>query len=74
MTETAMISLLRQKDKQRHFFVGALLGFVSFVLSVISAFYKEIKDARSGEIFDKNDIFATLLGGVFGNFYQLFYC
>lgn len=71
MTETAMINLLRQKDKQKHFFVGALLGFVSFILAVIGAFYKEIKDARSGGLFDKNDIFATLLGGAFGQFLSL---
>lgn len=71
MTETAMISLLRQKDKQKHFFVGALLGFVSFFLAVIGAFYKEIKDARSGGYFDKNDLFATLIGGSIGQSFSL---
>lgn len=66
MTETAMIKLLKQKDKQKHFFVGALLGFVSFILAVIGAFYKEYADQRKGGQFDKQDIKATLIGGVFG--------
>lgn len=69
-TKTALmkgwIDWFKVSNRYKHFFVGFALGFLSFVLAVIGAFYKEIKDARSGGIFDKNDLFATLIGGAFG--------
>lgn len=61
-----IVEWFKVSNRYKHFFVGFALGFLSFVLAVIGAFYKEIKDARSGGIFDKNDIFATLIGGIFG--------
>lgn len=66
-----MIEWFKVSNRYKHFFVGFALGFLSFVLAVVGAFYKEIKDARSGGIFDKNDIFATLIGGAFGQFLSL---
>ena len=61
-----LLNELKRKDRQKHLLVGFALGFLSFVLAVIGAFYKEIKDSRSGGYFDKNDLFATLIGGAFG--------
>lgn len=74
-TKTALmkgwIDWFKVSNRYKHFFVGFALGFLSFVLAVIGAFYKEIKDARSGGYFDKNDLFATLIGGAFGQFLSL---
>lgn len=66
-----LIDWFKVSNRYKHFFVGFALGFLSFVLAVIGAFYKEIKDARSGGYFDKNDLFATLIGGAFGQFLSL---
>lgn len=66
-----IVEWFKISNRYKHFFVGFALGFLSFVLAVVGAFYKEIKDARSGGIFDKNDIFATLIGGIFGQFLSL---
>lgn len=61
-----IVEWFKVSNRYKHFFLGFALGFLSFVLAVVGALYKEIKDARSGGIFDKNDIFATLIGGIFG--------
>lgn len=73
-TKTALmkgwIDWFKVSNRYKHFFVGFALGFLSFVLAVVGALYKEIKDARSGGIFDKNDIFATLIGGILGQYFS----
>lgn len=66
-----IVEWFKVSNRYKHSFVGFALGFLSFVLAVIGAFYKEIKDARSGGYFDKNDLFATLIGGAFGQFLSL---
>lgn len=65
-----------QKDKQGHFFGGAVLAFVfSFLSPFLGAFVafvaglgKEIYDSYHPEnhTADKLDMYATWLGGIFG--------
>lgn len=66
-----IVNWFKISNRYKHFFVGFAIGFLSFVFAVIGAFYKEIKDARSGGYFDKNDLFATLIGGIFGQILSL---
>lgn len=66
-----IVEWFKISNRYKHFAVGFSLGFLSFVLAVVGAFYKEIKDSRSGGYFDKNDLFATLIGGAFGQFLSL---
>lgn len=66
-----IIQWFKVSNRYKHFFIGFALGFLSFVLAVIGAFYKEIKDAMNGGYFDKADLLATLLGGALGQFLSL---
>lgn len=61
-----MSSLLSQKDKQKHFIVGALLGLFSILLAIAAGLYKEWSDKRKGGKFDPQDLLATILGGLVG--------
>lgn len=61
-----MSNLLSQQDKHKHFVIGALLGFFSFLLAIAGAVYKELHDKRTGGKFDWLDLYATIIGGFCG--------
>lgn len=66
LPQNGNLKMMADVKRIKNILVGFALGFISFILAVIGAFYKEIKDKNSGGIFDKNDIFATLIGGILG--------
>lgn len=71
LPQNGNLKMMADVKRIKNILVGFAIGFLSFVLAVVGAFYKEIKDARSGGYFDKADILATLLGGVFGQFLSI---
>lgn len=59
-------SLLRQQDKRKHFIIGFVIGVFSLLLAVIIALSKELYDMKFGGCVEKEDVVATILGGLLG--------